>query len=180
MTLMRILTFIFALLVLNGCDMSAKPDLTDLTEFVDTTFKDSKPKIEPLPPVEPYEEFIYKDEAQIDPFDIANVRIGESVEEEEEGVSVRNREPLESYSLESIRMDGIINFNGELSALVKTSDGVFPVKVGNYIGLNEGEIISIDSESHIVKIRERVRSPIGGWKYRTAKLQGHSNAKGAN
>jgi len=157
------------LFLFGGCANESK---ADLVEFVESTFKNNKPDIEPLPPVEPYEEFIYIDEGLIDPFDISNVRVGESSDENEE-VSSRRREPLEAYSLESIQMDGIIEFGGKLSALVRTPDGVFSVKVGNYIGLNEGEVVSINSEEHVVEIRERVRNAIGLWEFRSAKLQGN-------
>jgi len=156
------------LFLLSGCDSEPKPDLV---EFVESTFKNNKPDIEPLPPVEPYEEFIYIDGGKIDPFDISNVRAGES-EYKDEAISSRRREPLESYSLESIQIDGIIKFGGKLSALIRTPDGVFSVAVGNYIGLNEGQIVSINSEEHVVEIKERVRNAIGLWEFRSAKLQG--------
>jgi len=162
------------LILIVACGQGSKADLVD---FVESTFKDDKPEIEPLPPVEPYEEFIYKDDGQIDPFDISNVRVGESNGVSEEGENNRRREPLEEYSLESIRMDGIIKFGGKLSALLRTPDGVFTVSVGNFIGLNEGEVVSIDSVEHIVIIRERVRNAIGLWEYRESKLQGHSEEK---
>jgi len=167
----RIVIVLPFLLLLSGCAQDSK---ADLVEFVESTYKNNKPKIEPLPPVEPYEEFIYKDDGQIDPFDISNVRVGESSDLSGGQVSTRRREPLEAYSLESIRMDGVIKFEGKLSALVRTPDGVFPVKVGNYIGLNEGQVMSINSEEHTVEIREKYRNALGLWEFREAKLKGYS------
>jgi len=159
---------------LGGCAQESK---SDLVEFVESTFKNNKPGIEPLPPIEPYEEFIYEDGGQIDPFDISNVKVGTSGEATDDIEDNRRREPLEAYSLESVRVDGIIEFGGKLSALVATPDGVFSVSKGDYIGLNEGQVVSINSEEHIIEIRERFRNAIGLWEFRDARLQGYTEEK---
>jgi len=157
---------IVIVMLFAGCENRSNADLVN---FVDSTYKNEKPKIEPLPPVKPYEEFIYNAQDLVDPFDIGNVRVGE-VESDEEEVDTRRREPLESYSLDALRLDGVIDFKNKLSAIIRTPDGVFPVIVGNYIGLNEGKILSINSEEQIVEIEERFKNAIGLWERRVVKM----------
>ena len=63
--------FIFSVLaLLQGCQDSG---MADLRAFVDNTYKDNKPEIEPLPEIQPYQGFEYKDKGLVDPFDFGNI-----------------------------------------------------------------------------------------------------------
>ncbi len=160
---------ILSVFFVTACENKSKADLVD---FVDSTYKNEKPEIEPLPPVVPYEEFIYTSGDLADPFNITNVRVGSSQKElDEDGIeSQRRKEPLEAYSLDALRMDGIVEFSGKLSAIINTPDGVVPVSVGDYIGLNEGKILSINTEEHIIVIQERFRNALGLWETREVEM----------
>jgi type IV pilus assembly protein PilP len=57
---------------------------------------------------------------------------------------VQRRDPLEAYSLETLRMVGTVRKDGTVLALVKAPDGlVHQVRAGNRMGLNFGRITAI-------------------------------------
>lgn len=142
-------------LVLVACGSDSKDDLK---EFVETTFKDERPEIESLPPIEPYEEFVYAAEELSDPFNSENV-LGRTSAESGEGDqedSGRRKEPLEAFAIKKLSLSGVLKFRGKSSALFNTPDGeTISAGIGNYIGRKNGRILSIDSESQIVRVEER-------------------------
>jgi type IV pilus assembly protein PilP len=65
---------------------------------------------------------------------------------------VQRRDPLEAYSLETLRMVGTVRKDGAMLALVKAPDGqVHQVRAGNRMGLNFGRITAI-TESAIALV----------------------------
>jgi type IV pilus assembly protein PilP len=57
---------------------------------------------------------------------------------------VRRRDPLEAFSLETLRMIGTVRKDGTVMALVKAPDGaVHQVRAGNRMGFNFGRITGI-------------------------------------
>ena len=153
-----------AVLFVSACEQKGHEDLT---QFVENAYKDKKPDIEPLPPIVPYEEFIYEASNLPDPFSKNNVLSSDVDAEEDEASGIdpnRRKDPLEAFPLDGLRLDGVLEFRGILSAIVRSPDGdSVPVSVGNYLGLNSGKIISIDSESQKVEIEETVRNATGKW-----------------
>ena len=164
-------------LFIVGCQQQS---MQDLVSFVENAYKDEKPEIEPLPPIVPYEEFIYTADELADPFARTNVFVGtDDSEESEEAAGIdpnRRKEPLEAFPLDGLRLDGVLDFRGILSAIVRSPDGdSVPVTVGNYIGLNNGEILSINSEEQFVEVEEIVRNATGKWEKRIVKLTGEDS-----
>ena len=149
----------------------------DLVRFVNDTFKGQKPEIEPLPPIVPYEEFIYSADELTDPFETGNVFAGSEGEQnnEEEDINKnRRKDPLEAFPLDGLRLDGVLEFRGLLSAIVRSPDGdSVPVSIGDYLGLNNGKIISISSEEQVLEIEETVRNATGSWVKRIVKMTGN-------
>jgi type IV pilus assembly protein PilP len=81
----------------------------------------------------------------------------------------RRRDPLEAYSLDAMKMIGTLEKPGLTYALLQVDKAIFQVKVGNYIGQNEGMITKItDSE---VELSEKVQDATGEWVERKAKLE---------
>lgn len=151
-------------------------DKSDLVKFVNETYRDEKPEIEPLPPIAPYEEFIYSADELPDPFSRNNVLSGNANDTEGNGLDEnRRREPLEAFPLDGLRLDGVLEFKGKLSAIIKSPDGdAVPVFVGNYIGQNNGVILSINSDEQVIEIEELVRGVSGNWVKRIVKMTGES------
>jgi type IV pilus assembly protein PilP len=81
----------------------------------------------------------------------------------------RNREFLEEYPLDALRMVGTLELRGTLFALVRDSDGgVHRVRVGNYMGQNHGKIVDIDDGE--IRLTEIVLDTKGVWVSRDASL----------
>ncbi len=172
----KIVLGLILLFVISACQQQSKDDLV---KFVEETYKDEKPEIEPLPPIVPYEEFIYSADVLTDPFSKDNVltgSIGGSDDGDQTSLDAnRRKEPLEAFPLDGMRLDGVLEFKGQLSAIVRSPDGdSVPVTVGNYMGLNSGKILSINSEEQILEIEETVRNATGNWVKRIVKITGET------
>ena len=172
--LIKLFIITVALLFISACQQQGQQDLV---QFVEDAYKDKKPEIEPLPPILPYEEFIYEASDLPDPFSRNNVLSGtDDSGEQDSGAGIdrnRRKDPLEAFPLDGLRLDGVLKFRGVLSAIVRSPDGdSVPVSVGDYMGLNSGKIISIDNESQIVEIEETVRNATGKWVKRIVKMTG--------
>lgn len=170
---------VFSVLFLSACQQS---EYNDLVQFVNDAYKDEKPEIEPLPPLVPYEEFIYEASNLPDPFSKDNVLSGSDNDvdlEDEAAAGIdknRRKDPLEAFPLDGLRLDGVLEFKGVLSAIIRSPDGdSVPVTVGDYMGLNYGKIISIESESQVVEVEETVRNATGKWVKRVVKMTGEGS-----
>ena len=81
----------------------------------------------------------------------------------------RNREELERFSLDSLRMVGSLEQQDQQWGLVKDPGGVIHrVKVGNFMGRNHGKILDVsDLRIHLL---EKVPDGRGSWEERQAEL----------
>jgi type IV pilus assembly protein PilP len=149
---------------LSGCGGGG---MDDLRTFVAETGKDMQGKIEPLPEVKVYEPFTYNAFDLPDPFKPRKLSTGGGG-----GVQPdlnRPKEPLEAFSLETLKMVGMVSRQGMIHAVIKTPDNaIYHVRKGNYVGQNFGLITQIsDSE---VSLREIVQDSAGDWSERTSTL----------
>lgn len=156
-------------LLLAGCVNDEFQDLRDYTAQV----KSRQPSgIEPLPPIPAYESFAYNAEAIRNPFlpmDVPN-EDAEVIEATGPGPDLnRQKEELEGYPLDTLRMVGTLDLNGKLWGLVRTSDRVIHrVLPGHYLGQNFGKIMRI-TESKI-ELSEFVTTGSGKWRERDASI----------
>lgn len=156
------LTFASALL-LAGC---ASKD-AELEQFIARTKKESGGRVEPLPEVRPYESFAYGAGDLRSPFMPGGSGGGAASALRPD--SKRNREYLEQFSLDTLRMVGTLRLGGGNFGLVQTKDGLVQrVLPGNYIGQNDGKVIDI-SPSKITLV-EIVPDGVGGYMERPAAL----------
>jgi type IV pilus assembly protein PilP len=149
--------------VLAGC--SSADD--DLQRFIDTTKHEPGGRVEPLPEIRPYETFVYADSDARSPFmpsapgagDLAGVRPD----------AKRNREFLEQFSLDTLKMVGTLRLGGSIFGLVQTKDGlVHRVAVGEHMGQAEGKITDITPSK--ISLVEIVPDSLGGYMERPAAL----------
>lgn len=153
----------------------AQDKFEDLNQYVkDVQSKPGIP-IAPLPELKPYERFTYRDEGMRDPFRPAAkaappvAATGKSKSKLRPNIE-RNREALEQYALDALKMVGSLNKDNDKWAIIKTTDGlIYRVKVGNHIGKNFGEITRITDKN--VDITEIVSDGLGGWVERKATLK---------
>ena len=139
-------------------------DKSDLEKFV----RDERAKpggaIEPLPTPRVFDTFTYKPEDRRSPFSIDLSGTALALVSHSRGGAVgadqvtidkdRAHEYLEDYPLDSLRMVGTLTLKGTQYALVRDGDGtVHRVVAGNYLGQNNGKIVSIsETEIHISEI----------------------------
>ena len=85
----------------------------DLSRFIDDTKKEPGGRVEPLPEVKPYETFTYADSEMRSPFLPSSPSAGAG----SSGLrpdSKRNREFLEQFSLDTLKMVGTLKLNFKL------------------------------------------------------------------
>lgn len=148
----------------------------DLNKYVQEVQARPGTPIAPLPDVKPYDRFAYRDEGMRDPFRPAAKAApaapapGKGSKSKFRPNIERNREALEQYTMDTLRMVGSLNKDNDKWAIIKTSDGlIYRVKAGNHIGKNFGEITRITDKS--VEVTEIVADGLGGWVERRATLK---------
>lgn len=80
----------------------------------------------------------------------------------------REREPLEAFPLESLRMVGSLAREGRTQALVQAPGALHTVRVGDRMGAQGGRVTAITETA--ITLRERVRDAAGAWSERGATL----------
>jgi type IV pilus assembly protein PilP len=136
----------------------------DLDRFIEATKKEPGGRVEPLPEVKPYEAFNYSDQDKRSPF-VPGGAGGPGLRPD----SHRNRDYLEQFSLDTLKMVGTLNLGGSHYGLVQTKDGrVHRVVVGEHLGTNDGKIMTI-SPSKIALV-EIIPDGLGGYIERPAAL----------
>jgi type IV pilus assembly protein PilP len=139
---------------------------SDLDRFIDATKKEPGGRVEPLPEVKPYEAFAYTDQDLRSPF-VPGGSGGMSAGLRPD--SKRNREFLEQFSLDTLKMVGTLNLGGNRYGLVSTKDGrVHRVVVGEHIGTNDGKITDITPSK--IALVEIIPDGLGGYIERPAAL----------
>ena len=156
---------VIAVAALTGCSK----DMTDLEQWVSKTKARPGGRIDELPTVEPYASHTYSSAQQRSPF-VPERRLRQATNDN--GLRPnrdRNREFLEGFPLDTLRMVGSLQNGGETYALVQASDGlIHRVQPGNYVGENDGRITQI-TESEII-ITEIVPDGLGGYLERPAAI----------
>jgi type IV pilus assembly protein PilP len=150
--------------LLSGCE----PQMDDLQQKVAEIKSRKSQQIEPIPAVKHFAAVTYEAGDRRDPF-----MPQEPEKETTTGIAGpdlnRNKEPLEEYPLDALRMVGTMQAGGTTYAMVKAPDGVIHrVAVGNYMGQNYGQIKAI-TESEI-QVAETVDDGFGGWTPRAASV----------
>jgi type IV pilus assembly protein PilP len=138
----------------------------DLSSFIEATKKEPGGRVEPLPEVKPYDSYVYTSATMRSPFVPGGARGAASGPRPE---VQRNREFLEQFSLDTMKMVGTIKLNGQDFALVQVADGrVQRVLVGNHLGQNDGRITNIVPNK--ISLTELVPDGLGGYIERPAAL----------
>ena len=166
----RICAAIVAALTLPACGSG---QLTDLEEYVERVKAREPGPIEPLPEIKQVGTFVFEPGDRRDPF----VMDGQSAELAPEAVSpsgiapdpLRRKEELEQYALDRLKMLGSLQQSDVIWGLVKTPDGTLHrVRVGNYLGMNNGQITRISEEQ--IELTEIVSDGPNTWREREAAI----------
>jgi len=140
----------------------------ELSRFIEDTRKEPGGRVEPIPEVKPYETFVYAATDMRSPF----IPGGSGSSSGAPGLrpdSKRNREFLEQFSLDTLKMVGTLKLGGRMFGLVQTKDGlVHRVSDGNYMGQADGKITDITPAK--ITLTEIVPDGLGGYMERPAAL----------
>jgi type IV pilus assembly protein PilP len=132
----------------------------DLQSFIERTKQEQPGGVKQLPEVKPYDSFFYTAQGMRSPFVPGGS--GDSSSPSLRPDIKRNREFLEQYSLDTLKMVGTLFMNNRRYGLVQTRDGVVHrVLSGNYIGQNDGHITKVDDSR--ISITEIVPDGLGGY-----------------
>ena len=177
----RLTIIVLAILGIAGC---VSNDMSDLEKQVSKIMSKPGGRLEPLPEIKPYEAYVYESgkSGARNPFKRFYVVEQSLAIEESEGpvddglteemrneIQNRNREELEGFELDSIKMVGTLqNEDNHWGIVIDPGGIVHRVKTGNYIGLNIGKITSIEEEQ--IEVREIIKDNSGRYGERKALL----------
>jgi len=171
MTIVRSTFTLARAVVLAGLAVGAlsacSGDMDELQKQIEEVKKLPGGHVEALPEIKPYETFAYDASSIRSPFvpgaPAASTNAGLRPDQR------RNREFLEQFSLDTLKMVGTLDLGGHNYGLVQTQDGlVHRVLPGNYIGQNDGRILSVTSSK--INLTEIVPDGVGGYIERPAAL----------
>lgn len=142
-----------ALLLLPCLLMAAcgSDEHSDIKEWMAEQSKDIKVTVVEPPPLVVPPIVNYSAQDLLSPFSPDKIRSKDlGVIDKNSPGAGRAPEYLEGFALESMRLIGVINYNGTMYALIQTPDKPKHVTIGNYIGPNYGRITKITkTEMHI-------------------------------
>ncbi|TMU79802.1 pilus assembly protein PilP [Pseudomonas fluorescens] len=175
MTPNRYIALSMTLLALSGCGGS--DDFSDLDAYMNEVRLRPAGKIEPTPTFRSYPTFTYSAANLRSPFsrqvrvDLAGQKHGSRNVKPDPN---RVKQYLEGFNIEQFEMVGTIaNASGSF-ALLRGAGGVHRLKVGDYLGRNDGRIVAISATQ--VDVVEIVPDGEGAWleRPRTIPLKEHS------
>jgi type IV pilus assembly protein PilP len=153
----------FACLALAGCGGGGDDDLK---AWMAEQGASARGKIQPIPPIRPYEAFTYNAFGQPDPFKPRKI---ESAKGTRGPDLARRKEALEAFPLETLAMVGSLERGRAMIGLVKASDNrVFQVRQGNYMGQNFGVITNVNESE--ISLKELFQDGAGDWVERQTKM----------
>jgi type IV pilus assembly protein PilP len=145
-------------LLLAGCEQD---EFADLRSFMAQAGQGGQQALDPLPQLAQPEEYQFVPEESQDPFKPRNLKTSQPSSGVQPDMS-RQKEYLEGFPLDALRMVGTLEQGGQRYALVKAPDGAISrVKKGNYMGQNYGKVVAV-SESGIELI-ETIQDGAGEW-----------------
>ena len=148
-------------------------DMNDLQDYVAAVKERPAEPIPPIPPVKTYTPYEYEGFEGRDPF---RQSISEGSDDVRSTTGTgprpdfeRPKQYLERYELDTLAMVGTFAKEEAYWALVRDPEGVIHrVPVGDYIGKNHGQVVSINSTQ--INLSELISDGAGGWLVREASI----------
>ncbi len=158
---------ICAALLASGMAAGCSGGQSDMQKWIAEAKKKPGGRIQPLPEIKPYETFVYSAANLRSPFQPASQSGGGQA-----GLrpsARRNREFLEGFSLDTLKMVGTFKVGSSFYGLVQSKDGlVHKVQPGNYLGQNDGKVTEITQSK--ISLVEIIPDGLGGYIERPASL----------
>ncbi len=163
--MMRALPWFLACLGLAACDAH-----DDLRVWMSSVQRRHHPAPSALPPAPVPAAVRYEPGARLDPFTTAMLDAAED-HAAITGLKPdlrREREPLESFPLTSLRLVGTLRDGRDAIALIAADQRVHPVRIGAHLGQDFGKVVAIGERT--VDIDELIPDSGGRWTQRRARL----------
>jgi type IV pilus assembly protein PilP len=163
-------------MVLAGCGANQ----VELQQWMEQQRREVKPSIQPLSPPKKFDPQAYALADGVEPFSTQKLSVAIKQEVRQPNSLLaselnRRKEPLEAYPLDSMRMVGSVNKQGQPVALLRVETLLYQVKLGDHLGQNYGKITKISETD--VALREIVQDAAGEWIERTSTLQLQESAR---
>ena len=174
----KTLILFLTMVMVSGCEQNA-----DLQTYVAQVKARPAQPIDPLPTITPYEPMNFSAQNARNPFIDPKPEQGQLISKVkakciQPDIS-REKEELEQYSLDNLRMKGTLADNSGLWGLVLAPGGVvYRVTLGQYMGLNHGKIAKVTKDD--IDVVEMIPDGSGCWNNRTTKLALNTSATNAN
>lgn len=143
MTLLRQWIMLCGLLALSLSGCSSSDNNTDLHTYLEQLKKHSVAKVHLLDRFVLRQTYELKDTPPKSPFP-KNGNVIDSA-------ALLAKPPLQRYSLNALRLLGIIQDNGQISAVILTPDGkIYPLVQGDLIGNQQGKVIEMNAHNVVI------------------------------
>ena len=157
-------------ILLAGCEAQAD---RELRAWMEQTRHQSYAKPEALPPPASSTGFRYEAAGRADPFEFQKITVGLNADiKAGEGIQpdlARQREALESFPLDSLRMVGSLRSAGDVVALIEAEKTIYQLRLGGHLGQDLGKVVSITDSG--VEIDELLQDSSGRWNKRRSQLK---------
>jgi len=161
-------------------------DRTDLEQRVDAVKKIKTIRLDPIPDFPQFESYSYTAASARDPFESLNQNKKSDPVPIVDDVMLnninclrpdrhRNKESLENFPLDSLKMVGTLEENQTTWGLILDPDGlIYRIQVNNYLGENFGKIVAINANR--IDVREMHNNGSGCYIEREASIASVASA----
>jgi type IV pilus assembly protein PilP len=161
--------------LLVGCDNEQE----DILKWMREQAAGMHGAVKPLPEIRIFPVVDYADLIGLEPFNAARIEPAKPEKRRVDDPRLdpdRQREPLEAYPLETLKMVGILGKGKSINALIQADKALYQVRVGNFMGRDYGKVIAINQDS--LELQELVEDLNEGWveKVTTVHLQERQEA----
>lgn len=158
---MKKLVFVLIIFI-TGCF----DDTTEIKAYMETVQANTTRYIPPMPEVPEFNHIAYSASGERSPFILPKPEaIQESMAQVAGCLSPdpkRRKQALEKFPLGTLAMRGTLGESNKSWALIEASDNtIHKVTVGNYLGMQQGKIISVEND--LIKVLELVPDGSGCW-----------------
>jgi type IV pilus assembly protein PilP len=156
--------------ILTGCF----DDTTDIRQFMAEVQANTSANIPPLPPIKDFEHLPYTSSDLRSPFSLPSPQMYNRQPVHQPGCvqpdSQREKQALEQYAIDNLKMRGTLGHADQLWALIEASDqSMHRIGVNDRLGLFHGKVIAVKPD--YIEITEFIPDGSGCTVQRNSKLQ---------
>ena len=152
----------------TGCENAQE----DILKWMKVQSADMRGAVKPLPEIKIFPVVDYLAVTDLEPFNAARIEPAKPEKRRLDDPRLdpdRQREPLEAYALESLRMVGVLGKSKSINALIQADKALYQVRIGNFMGRDYGKVIAIKQDS--LELQELVEDLNEGWVERVTTVQ---------